>query len=419
MAGKTRRRSRGDGALYQRPDGLWVGTVDVGFTPEGKRRRKTVSGPTQKIALERLREVRAAKEKFGTVPTAVPTAAAWLLHWVEDIAAKRVRPNTLVGYRSMVVKHINPHLGNRRLDQITQAHVRAIHDAMIERGNSSTTALQCHRILSKALSDAMREGLVSRNVATLVDAPRKGVSTRGSLTAADAFTLLQSVNHDHYAASRWAAALFTGARQGELLGLERSRVGVNLDLSWQLQRLPYRHGCEKKRLDGGTEQPTCGIVAPSLCPAAELAVPAGFEYRRLEGGLCFVRPKSKAGHRVVPLEQPLRRILMTHIEMSDPGDYDLVWSYRGGPVSAGRDSKAWHAALDAAGIKSAPLHSARHTTATLLLEAGVDPVTIAAILGHSSVVVTQGYQHVSTALAGAALAALGASLSPPPPTLRA
>jgi integrase len=380
-----------------------MAVVELPPTPAGDRRRKTVSSSRYDVAVKKLRELRRqVADNGGDIPTSGMTVAAWLTYWVEHIAAPRLRPKTLDSYRDDVRLHIIPAVGRHRLDNLTPAHVRSMAGEITGKGRSSTTALRCHVILSKALSDAMREGLVHRNVADKdhVDKPRRAASTRGALTAAQGIALLQSVA-DSPLGSRWAAALLTGARQGELLGLERSRVTDVLDLSWQLQRLRWRHGC------GGT----CGLDRASACPRREIEVPAGFEHRPLTGLYVLTRPKTKTGTRVVPLVEPLRSILARHIAATDGGPHGLVWTTATGtPIDATTDGKAWHAALEAAGLPSVPLHAARHTTATLLLEAGVDERVRWQILGHSSAASASGYLHVDQTMATDAMLRLSRAL---------
>lgn len=408
--GKTARRQAGEGSLYRRKsDGMWVGVVDLGFRPDGARKRKYVVHSTQRGALEKLREVRRQVGVYGDVPTRSQTLDDWLERWVRDFATLRVRPRTLDTYRHKV-SLIRESIGKVRLDKLTPAHVRQMHTYIVQtRGLSSSTALQSHRILTKALKDAEREGLIGRNVATLVDAPRRAVSTRGALTSEQARAVLAHAGDDPMAA-RWALALLYGVRQGEALGLTWSCVDVErgtIDLAWQLQRLTWRHGC-------GTPA-TCGRRRGAECPKRSLGAPAGFEIHQLDGGLCLTRPKSAAGQRVVPL-LPFMAELLEHQRAAtsgQPNPHDLVWHRpTGAPLEPRKDLEAWYAALDRAGVPPVELHGARHTTATLLLEAGVDTAVIASILGHSDVVTTRGYQHVDVRLARLALDGLALTLDP-------
>lgn len=386
---KTARRDAGTGALYQRKsDGLWIGYVTLPNDPvTGKRRRKVVSAKTQAAANAKLRKLRAELDKAGDLPTSSPTLERWLATWLDRIAAPRLKPRTLATYRSYVDQYIVPTIGKHRLERLTPDHVRQLHHAITGRGLSSTTALQAHRILVVALRDAMREGKVTRNVATLVDAPSKAVASRGALTAEDARALLLSVAQDEQAAVRWGLALMAGLRQGEALGLTRDAVDLDagvITVEWQLQRLPR-----------GT------------------TIPAGQEAERVHGGLWLTRPKSRAGWREVPIAPPLAEMLRRYLAYRPVGMGGLILYRDGGrPLDPSDDSRAWHAALKAAGLPRVPLHSARHTTATLLYELGVAERTRVAILGHSSATVTAGYTHVSDREAADAMGRLGMLLLP-------
>lgn len=403
------RRTAGEGSVYQRAsDGLWCAAVDLGWTPAGTRRRKVVASRTQAGALAKLREVRRTLAVHGTVPTGAPTLAEWLTAWLEGAAAARVRPRTLATYRHKVALVLATPAARVRLDRLTPAHVRAVHAGIAAAGLSGATALQAHRVLAVALRDAQREGLVARNVATLVDAPRRDARPRAALSAGQARALLAAVADDPLA-GRWALALLCGVRQGEALGLTWGCVdldGGTLDLAWQLQRLPLRHGCARPGAD-----PACGRSRPGSCPAAALAVPRGYEHRPLAGGLALTRPKSAAGVRVLPLLPVMGDALRLRAAAAPPGPDGLVWTRADGrPVDPRADAAAWHAALERAGLPAVPLHAARHTTATLLLEAGVDAHVVASILGHSDVVTTRGYQHASLELARAALGRVEAAV---------
>lgn len=404
--GRTARRDAHAGSIFQRAsDGRWVAALTLPDR-DGKRRRKVKTSKTKSGASRLLGEMRRELDRSGDLPTSSPTIAAWMATWLEQIAAPRLKPRTLHTYQGYVSKWIVPVLGSRRLDRLTPAHVRSMHDAIVGAGRSTTTALQAHRILAKALTDAEREGKVTRNVATLLDAPRKAVSSRRALTADEARTLLVSVASDVDAAVHWSIALLAGLRQGERLGLTRDAIDLDaatITVSWQIQRLVWRHGC-----DG-----SCGYARAGYCPDRHVPIAAGHEARQVHGGLWMTRPKSRAGWREVPIAPPLLEILARYLEVAELGDEGLVLHRGDGhPIDPRVDSEAWHASLDAAGLPRVPLHSARHTTATLLHALGVDERTRVAILGHSSATTTAGYTHVTDAIGHEAMARLGALLLP-------
>lgn len=367
-------RGKGEGAVYRvpkdksKPLQYWTGTVELPPGPNGERRRKTVRRKNKAELLTELGKLRADLEKRGDLPTATTTVEKWFTYWVNNIAAKKVRPNTLDGYRRTVNNHIIPAIGKVKLDKVTAAHVRRVHDAVIEKGNNSTTALLAHRTMSVSFKAAIREGRIGRNPANLTDAPRKAATALHALDLPEAIQLLAHLANDPQGAL-WATVLLSGARRGEVIGLERSRVGDVLDLSWQLLRL------KKTDTDGKPD------------------VPADYEYRHVKGGLYLTRPKSSTSWRVIPLIDPLKSILEKHMKDTPDNKWGLMFTREGVPISPDLAGKDWRKILAAAGIdKDVRLHDGRHTTVDLLYAAGVPDDLIQEIVGHSTRSMTQAYK---------------------------
>ena len=363
-------RGKGESAVYRRADGYWCAAVELP-PRDGKRRRKVIVRKTKADVLRELGKLRKELERAGDMPTASDTVEKYLTYWLEKVAAKRVRPNVLTSYRSLVTRRIIPVLGRTRLDKLTPAHIVRLHDQMRADGLSSTYALGAHRVLSKALEDALREGRVTTNVAKLTDAPRKAQAALSALTVEEAVRVigaavpaLQATPYDPEPV-RWATYLLTGFRRGELLGLELDRVGDEIDLSWQLQRIR----------DIST-------------------APADYEYRPLTGGLYLTRPKSRAGWRVIPVVEPLKSLLAEHIARMEPNPYGLVFvNSQGRPIDPSAESKAWSVACERYGIdKRVRLHDLRHTTVDVLYEAGVPEDLIIELVGHSTRSMSRAYK---------------------------
>ena len=410
MPSKTARRDSGAGALFQDSRGLWTATVELPPDPAtGKRRRKVVRSVDRAKAQAKLRELRRELDRAGDLATSSPTLEQWLTTWLATVSAKRVRPSTQVNRANDVRLHIVPVLGRYRLDKLTPAHVVRMHDAIISKGRSSTTALRCHRLLHVALRDAMRAGKVTKNVASpeFVDAPAAAVNDTKPLTPDEALAVLAAASTDRHGA-RWAMSLLTGARRGEVLGLEADRVDWakgTITLSWQLQRLRWEHGCAEP-----PRTPTCGRKRGADCPRRRFAIPAGFEARQVHGGLHLIRPKTKTGWRVIPIVEPLASILRRYQD-AHPSSGLVFLDDDGHPIDPRDDGARWKALLQRAGVEHVRLHDARHTAATLLLAVGVDQRVVMQILGHSSAAITQHYQHVDLTMARDALTRLGALLT--------
>lgn len=418
------RRQRGEGSVFKRAsDGKWVGRIDLGVIG-GKRRRKTVYGRTQAEAVRKLREARKDAEA-GNVNTAGITVSTWLTYWLDEVCPgkPRMKPKTLRDYRSKVDQYIVPALGKKRLDRLTAADVRALHRYITDpkskggRGLTATTAHHAHRVLGTALNDAMRDGKVTRNVVTLVPAPPMEASTKGALSLSEFAALMRHLDGDRMQ-SRWAFALFTGARQGECLGLTWPHLDLErgvADLAWQLQRIPYRHGCGEKASAG--EWP-CGRKRADRCTARELDVRKGFEYKRLDGNLCLQRPKTKGSTRMVPLPAPLvvalqeRRAAYEAERRHYVKDHGLVWARLDGrPIDGRKDWEEWSEHLKALDIEHQALHIARHTASTILLALGVEESVRMAILGHSEAATNRLYSHVDLTVQREAMTVFGDAIT--------
>lgn len=360
-------RGKGEGSVFKdQATGLWTAIVELP-PKDGKRRRKTIRRKTKSDLLTELGNLKTQLRDRGDLPTKGQTVGQWFTYWLSEIAAKEVTPKTLDSYRTVVVKYIIPTIGTVKLDSVSAAHVRRVHDVITDR-YSSTYALLAHRVMSRSFKIAMREGRIGRNPAELTDAPRKSSVTLDALSLSEAIAVLDHVSADPLGA-RWAMALLTGARRGEVIGLERDRVTDVVDLSWQLLRLP---------LTDSTGRPE---------------VRADYEYRHLTGGLYLTRPKSSSGWRVIPMFEPLASILQRHFEIAPANPWGLVFTKNDRPLDPDQDSKRWRKVLASTGIdKDVRLHDLRHTAADLLTLAAVPDDVQMQILGHSSRAMTQSYR---------------------------
>jgi integrase len=146
---------------------------------------------------------------------------------------------------------------------------------------SAGTVRKIHAILSSAYEIEVRRGNVARNPCKLVEAPRLGQAQKKALTEAQARAVLAAAAGRRNS-SRWAVGLACGLRQGEALGLRWPFVDLatgEMRVWWQLQRLPWRHGCaDVAKCAAGWHRRPC----PRNCPKAartsgrrHVCIPAG------------------------------------------------------------------------------------------------------------------------------------------------
>ncbi|MDO4243569.1 MAG: tyrosine-type recombinase/integrase [Actinomyces sp.] len=409
------RRGQGEGSVYfDTSRDRWSAMIELPPDPlTGRRRRRRVTAPTKPAALRRLRELQAEVARARDVPTGrALTVQEWMdLWWTREVAPV-LKPSTARDYRLSIDRHIVPTVGRVRLDRLAPSDVRALHRAVMARGASATTAAKVHRCLSRALTIAEREGLVPRNVSRLVASPPSPVTPPQMLTPQQVRLLLGSLEGTPEHARRMTSFMI-GARQGEVLGMMLDPALLHLDdatpwveLAWEVQRVTWAHGC-------GARTPTgwpCGRRRGAECPDRHAPVPRHLEGEQVHGGLWILRPKTKSSHRRVALPPPLTAALRTHIDTYRPERF-VFEAAPGVPVDPSRDHAAWVTSLDAASLPRVRLHSARHTAATLLLEAGVPLRTAQEILGQTQALTTARYQHPGLDAQAAALAAVSGTLA--------
>ena len=229
-----KRRGQGEGSLYQRKDGRWAATLDLGWR-EGRRVRRSLYAPTRREVVEKLKLARKAIEA-GLQPTSDRmTAAVYLEDWL-DATRETIRPSTWTRYAGMVRTHLVPHLGRIPLSKLAAGDVERM---LREMEGSPRTRHHARAILRTALGRAVRHGLILRNAAGLAEPPRVEHREVEAWEAAQVRTFLAAIR-GHRLEALFTVAVGTGLRQGELLGLRWSDVDLSagtLTVRQSLQRV--------------------------------------------------------------------------------------------------------------------------------------------------------------------------------------
>ncbi|MEZ0446613.1 phage integrase central domain-containing protein [Cellulomonas sp. ICMP 17802] len=164
----------------------------------------------------------------------------WSETWLQ-LHATKARPKYYATDASHVRRWIVPTIGGKRLDALTPGDIRTVTNAVRAAERSTSTAHHVHGTLIRVLNAAAADGHTVSRLAREVEPPGKSTNDRAAIPLEHALALLDAAAAQPDG-SRWVAALLQGMRQGECLGLTWECVDLEagtLDVSWQLQALPY------------------------------------------------------------------------------------------------------------------------------------------------------------------------------------
>jgi integrase len=374
----SKKRGNGEGSITKRSDGRWMAryTVHTAIGPK----RKHIYGRTRQEVAEKLSK--AVSDRVGGVvfDRDHETLEAYLRRWIDEVLRGTVKQSTLENYTYIVRLHIIPELGRVRLRALKSRDVRRLYREKLEAGLSPRTVQIIHTVLRKALQQAVRDDVLTRNVCDAVTAPRPTKKEMQPLTPEQAKSLLENVREDRLRAL-YVLAITAGLREGELLGLRWDDVDLERKLL-QVRR----------------------------------------QLTRTRDGLSFTAPKRDKA-RVVRLTDIAIAALKAHREAQNEEraragslweETSLVFtSSIGTPVDVGNLTyRSFRPLLKRTNLPRIRFHDLRHTCATLLLSKGTHPKIVQEMLGHANISMTMDtYSHVLPDMQEKAVSAMDDALS--------
>lgn len=324
---------------------------------------------TRTEAKKAAREVAARIDRGAYTEPSKLTVNDYLETWITTAASNgRIRPGTASLYDTVRKAYIAPRIGGIAIQVLRAHHLDGAYADLLERGGrggrplAPKTVRHSHTLLHKALSDALKKGLIAANPAEVADSPRPRRQEMKTWTGRELAIFLEHVKGDRLAAA-WRLAAMTGMRRGEVLGLRWRDVDLErgrLSISQTLVLIDNRPTVSTPKTESGRRSialdgETAGILR---------------------------------GHRATVAQERLALGLGLNSD-------DLVFTrVDGTPIHPDWFGRRFSYLAKAASVPVIRFHDLRHTFATLALDAGVKVWDVCDILGHANISITLDlYRH--------------------------
>ena len=234
MAPKGKRGASGSGSIRKRPDGRWEARYSLGFDPRtGKQIQKSIYGKTQKEVQQKLTKTLAEINDGTYVEPSKVLLGDWLDSWLRDYTGN-LKPATKSSYEEHIRVHVKPYLGTVTLADLSAQKIqRAYKLLQTERHLCPKSIKNIHGVFHKAISQAIKLGYLRANPLDAVILPRVEKTQVHAMEDSDMIAFLDAIKGHPYERILFVT-VFTGMRQGEVLGLtwdcvdfERSTLLVN------------------------------------------------------------------------------------------------------------------------------------------------------------------------------------------------
>jgi integrase len=385
---KRKARADGEGSLFQRKDGKWVGQITY-IGPTGKREIVTRVRKTQGEAREELTKLKGKQDARRLVLTGNKTIGSWLDLWMAEYVEPEKRPKTIISY-NQAIKHVPEYIRRlplRKLPEATEIFDHLFRAVAKEHGGR--TAENLRTVLRASFNVAKRKKRIEVNPICDTEPVQYERQPSATFTVEEAKRFIAAAEFDRLGAL-FIIAVTLGLREAEVSGLKSE------DLELDRRVLHVRRTIQHVKLPGDKKG-------------------------HWEEG----PPKTDPSKRALPVTETIYRAVIRHLarrqeeaaktkNWKDSGY--LFVSVTGQPLHPSNLLRAFHAVCDAAKVPRIRLHDTRHTAGTMLHAQGASPFVIQAVLGHSQLSTTKRYTAIPMEVSKAALEKVEAVYNPTPPT---
>ena len=371
------RNAAGGGSLRKKivkKDGkeylYWEARYTAGYDPRtGKQVQRSITGKTQKEVVQKLRQVTAEIDQRAYQEPCKLTVGQWLDIWAQDYLTN-LKPRTLNSYQSAIRNHLKPAFENIKLEDLPPHMVQRYFNSLQQTGKGKKPLApksihNLHGVLHKAMQQAVELGYLRRNPAALCKLPRM---TRAEIKPLDdeAIRRFLTAIKGHPFEAIYLVTIFTGMRQGEVLGLSWDSIDFEKGTVYIRQQL------QRNRSTGQYELITpkhdkCRLITPASTVMATLRE----------------QSRRQAAWRLAVGEAWEN----TGLVFTDPLGHNL---------SSQTVYLHFKKLVEKAGCPKARFHDLRHSYAVAALQSGDDVKTLQENLGHHSAAFTLDvYCHVT------------------------
>lgn len=378
----NKRRPQGDGTIRKRNDGRWEARIIIGHKNDGSPMYKSAFAKTQKSALKQLHQLLALYRDVDLTEECRMTLGEWLDKWLDEYMIFTIRESTLDSYRAMVKNQVKPFIGGKQIASLTTADMQKFYNKIKKEGRvrehpihgktlADSMVRGVHMMLHEALDTAVKERLIAKNPTNGTTVPKCNYPEKQILGDDQLETFLEAIKGHEYWCDFFYVEVMTGLRRGEICGLKWQ------DINFEENKLQVKRSVSVKKGGGvsiGETKTETGVRCIQMPPSvAEL-----LKSKKQTAITEWVFP-----HILHP-EQPIS------------------------PASAYRKLKV---ILKNAELPLIRFHDLRHTFATHATQGGVDPKTLAGILGHTNASFTlDTYTHVTSDMQKSASAVVGSMM---------
>ena len=370
----NKRRPQGDGTIRKRNDGRWEARIIIGHKNDGTPMYKSAFAKTQKSALKELHHLIELYRDVDLTEDCRMTLGEWLDKWLDEHMIFTVRESTLDSYRAMVKNQVKPFIGGKQIASLTTADMQKFYNKIKKEGRvrehpihgktlADSMVRGVHMMLHEALDVAVRERLLVKNPTNGTTVPKCNYPEKQILGDDQLETFLKAIKGHEYWCDFFYVEVMTGLRRGEICGLKWQ------DINFEENKLQVKRSVSVKK----------------------------------GGGVSIGETKTETGVRSILMPPSVADVLQNRKQRAITEWVFPNFMHPEQPISPATAYRKLKIILKHAGLPLIRFHDLRHTFATHATHGGVDPKTLAGILGHTNASFTlDTYTHVTSDMQKAA-----------------